>query len=359
MPDTRPETLFNDEGVCQACLNSEKRQEIDWEKRGEELRKLCDKYRRDDGYYDCLIPVSGGKDSHFQVYMMKEEMNMNPLLITVGDPFTKSQAGVSNFRNLGDAFGCDHILYNISIPLFKKVTRTAFEEFGEPLKYLETAIYTVPFKMAIKLGIPLVVCGESEYQYGSSNKLIPTINDYISQRFRRIDLDFWLQKGIPLKELNAIVPPSGKEEPYVITLSYFKLWSSTKNLAIAKKYGFRDLHHEWKREGYIEDFEQIDSLGYLVHLWLKYPKFGFQRTSDIVSRRIRDGLLDLNEGKKLIRKNDPKLDQLSMDDFIELLGYTPKQFWDVVEKYWNREIFNKIDGIWKLKESVYEKFMKI
>lgn len=167
------------------------------------------------------------------------------------------------------------------------------------------------------------------------------------------------KKGIPLKELNAIVPSSGKEEPYVIALSYFKPWSSTKNLAIAKRYGFRDLHHEWKREGYIEDFEQIDSLGYLVHLWLKYPKFGFQRTSDIVSRRIRDGLLDLNEGKKLIIKNDPKLDQLSMDDFIELLGYTPKQFWDIVEKYWNREIFNKIDGIWKLKESVYEKFMKI
>lgn len=193
MPDTRPGTPFNDEGVCQACLNYEKRQEINWEKRGEELRKLCDKYRRDDGYYDCLIPVSGGKDSHFQVYTMKEEMSMNPLLITVGDPFTKSQAGASNFRNLGDAFGCDHILYNISIPLFKKVTRIAFEEFGEPLKYIETAICTVPFKMAIELGIPLVVYGESEYEYGSY-KGIPTINDFISQKFKRIDLDFWLQK---------------------------------------------------------------------------------------------------------------------------------------------------------------------
>ncbi len=355
MPDTRPGTLFNDEGVCQACLNYEKRKEINWGKREEELRKLCDKYRRDDGYYDCLIPVSGGKDSHYQVYTMKEEMGMNPLLITVGDPFTKSQAGVSNLRNLSDSFGCDHILYTISIPLFKKVTRIAFEEFGAPLKYVETAICTVPFKMAIKLGIPLVVYGESEYEYGSW-KGTPSINEFISRKFKEINLDFWLQKGIPLKELNAIIPPSEKERLDVMVLSYFKPWSSTRNLEIAKRYGFRDLHHEWQREGYIDNFEQIDSLGYLVHLWLKYPKFGFQRTSDIASRRVREGELSLSEAKKLIMEHDHKLDWKTMDDFINCLGYTPKQFWDIVERFWNRELFEKVDGVWRLKDHVYKDY---
>ena len=353
MPDTRPGTPFNDKGVCQACLNFEKRKKIDWEKRKEELKKLCAKYRRNDGYYDCLIPVSGGKDSHFQVHTMKEEMGMNPLLITVDNPFTKSKAGVHNLRNLSDAFACDHILYTMSIPLFKKVTRIAFEEFGEPLRYIETAIVTVPYKMAIKLKIPLVVYGESEHEYGSY-KEGAMINDFIIQKFKRIGLNFWRKKGFGLKELNAIIPPAEKKKPEVIALSYFVPWSSTKNLAIAKRYGFRDLTHEWRREGYIDDFEQIDSLGYLVHLWLKYPKFGFQRTSDIASRRVRERNLSLSEAKKFIIENDHKLDQRTLDDFINCLGYTSKQFWDIVEKFWNRKLFKKVDGIWKLKDNVYK-----
>jgi tRNA(Ile)-lysidine synthase TilS/MesJ len=99
MPDTRPGSIFDDKRVCQACRNYEKRKTIDWKERKEELLRLCDKYRRGDGYYDCVVPVNGGKGSHFQVYTMKVEMGINPLLITVGDPFTKTKAGSSNLRN--------------------------------------------------------------------------------------------------------------------------------------------------------------------------------------------------------------------------------------------------------------------
>lgn len=364
MPDTRPGSIFDSEGVCQACRNYEKRKTINWKERKKQLSELCDKYRRNDGYYDCVIPVSGGKDSHRLVYEMKVKMDMNPLLITVGDPFTKTKAGLKNYRNLGETFNCDHVQFDLSIDLFRRVTRIAFEEMGEPLKFIEAAIYTVPLKMAIKFGIPLIVYGEnSAYEYGTTDQDNYSVNETISKIFKTINIGFWLQKGVAKKEINAIIPPTDEElkrvKPEVIFMSYFVPWSSIKNLEIAKKYGFRDLFHEWRREGCIEDFEQIDSVAYMVHLWLKYPKFGFQRTSDIVSRRIREGLLDLNEGKKLILKNDPKLDQRSMDDFIEFLGYKPKHFWDVIEKFWNREIFSKIDGIWQLKESVYKKFMRI
>ena len=100
MPDPRPGSIFDDKGICQACINYEKRKTINWEERRKQLKKLCDKYKREDGYYDCVIPVSGGKDSHFLVYTIKEEMGMNPLLITVGDSFTKTEAGLRNFRNM-------------------------------------------------------------------------------------------------------------------------------------------------------------------------------------------------------------------------------------------------------------------
>lgn len=358
MPDTRPGSVFDEEGVCLACRNYERRATIDWDKRKDELKQLCDKYRKDNGSYDCAIPVSGGKDSHFLVYTMKEEMGMNPLLITVGDPFTKTQAGRSNFRNLGETFNCDHILFNISIDLFLRVTRLAFEESCNPLRFVEATIYTVPLKMAINLCIPFIMFGEnSAYEYGTTDKDKYSATDDIFRRFQTIELDYWIKKGILRKELNTIIPPYEEElknfEPEVIYMSYFKPWSSVTNLAIAKKYGFIDLAHEWKREGCIEDFEQIDSMGYLVHLWLKYPKFGFQRVSDIASRRVREGRLSLQEAKKLIMKYDHKLDQRAMQDFVDFLGYSTKEFWDIVERFWNRDIFEKVDGTWQLKDPVY------
>jgi len=354
MPDTRPGSIFDEEGICQACRNYENRKNVDWNERYQELQDICNKYRRNDGTYDCIIPVSGGKDSHFLVYTTKEKMGMNPLLITVGDPFTKTGAGIKNYRNLGESFNCDHILFDLSIDLFRRVTRIAFEEFCEPLRFVEATIYTVPLKMAIKFNIPLIVFGEnSAYEYGSTNQDNYSAMGIILKIFDNIDIDFWLQKGILRKEVNAIVPPTENElnrvKPEPIFMSHFAPWSSSQHLQIAKRYGFSDLSHEWKREGYIEDFEQIDSIAYMVHLWLKYPKFGFQRTSDIASRYVREGLLSLTEAKKLIVEHDHKLDQRAMDDFIKFLGYTPRQFWDIVERFWNREIFGKVNGVWQLK----------
>ena len=357
MPDTRPGSVFNKDGVCQACINYENRKKVNWNQRKKELTKICDKYRRNDGYYDCVIPVSGGKDSHRLVYEMKIKNGMNPLLVTVGDPFTKTKAGSENFRNLGETFGCDHILFNVSIDLFRRATKIAFEDTGEPLKFIEVAIYTVPMKMAIKLGIPLVVFGEnSSYEYGTTDKDNYCANDYIFRLFEAIDIGFWLKKGISKKEVNAVVPPTKEElqkiKPEVIFMSYFVPWSSTTNLGIAKRYGFKDLSHEWIRAGCIENFEQIDSIAYMVHLWLKYPKFGFQRTSDIASRRVREGKISLSQAEKLIKENDSKLDQRAQDDFIDFLGYSPRQFWDIVEKYWNKNIFEKRDDLWMFKEEI-------
>jgi len=354
MPDTRPGSIFDEEGICQACHNFDNRKKVDWEERKKELKKLCDKYRRKDGRYDCLIPVSGGKDSHFLVHVMKNEMGMNPLLVTVGDPFTKTKAGLRNFKNLGETFNCDHFLFNLSSNLFRRVTRKAFEEFGEPLRFIEAVIYTIPLKMAVKFDISLVVFGENgAYEYGSTNKESYSSLPAIMKKFKNIDADYWLKNSVSKKEINSIIPPTEEELKKVeaIFMSYYFPWDSTTNLEVARKYGFRDLTHEWKREGCIEDFEQIDSVAYMIHLWMKYPKFGFQRTSDIASRRVRLGKLSLEEAKKLIKENDCKLDPRALDDFINFLGYAEKEFWDIVEKWWNRDIFEKVNGKWRLKKN--------
>ena len=358
MPDTRPGSVFNEAGVCQACLNYEDRKNIDWDARKTELRALCDQYRRTDGEYDCIIPVSGGKDSHMLVYRMKVEMGMNPLLVTVADPFTKTEAGTKNLENLRETFNCDHYLFSLSQDLFRRATRLAFEKHGEPLQFVEAAIYAVPFKLAQKLWIPIVVFGEdSSYLYGSAKAERIYANEAIMAIFDKIDVGSWLAEGFSRAEVNAIVPPTGAEladfQPNVLFMSYFVPWSSIHNLQIAKRHGFRGVHGEWDREGYADDFEQIDSLAYIIHLWLKYPKFGFQRPSDILSRRVREGLVSLDDAKVLM-KNDHMIDQRALDDFCHFCGYSAKEFWDVVERFWNPEIFEKHDGVWTIKASFYE-----
>lgn len=123
------------------------------------------------------------------------------------------------------------------------------------------------------------------------------------------------------------------------------------HLKIAKRYGFQDLTHEWLREGCMEHFEQIDSKGYLIHLWLKYPKFGFQRTSDIAGRRLREGTITKSEAKKMIEQHDHVCDQIALSNFCSTLDYSIREFWDIVDKFWNKDIFEKDkNGVtWRMK----------
>ena len=366
MPDSRPHTIFDDEGICQACRNYDKQKQVNWEARFEELKAICNRHKRTDGYYDCIIAVSGGKDSHFLTYMIKEKMGMNPLLICVADPFTTTSSGKHNFRNLGDVFGCDILEINISIDLFKRVTKIGFKELGEPLRFIEAAIYTVPFKYAVALNIPLLVFGENAaYTYGTITEDGYDVTQYIlaghsaaGEKLGETITEFWAKRGIGLKEMNAItLPPQAdldKIKPEPIFMSYFVPWDDERNYQIAKRYGFKDLHHEWKREGFIEDYGQIDSVAYIVHLWMKYPKFGFTRATDITSRWIRKGKITREEAMRLVIENDHKLDQRALEDFITLLGYSYKEFWDIFDQFWNRELFERVDDVWQLKEHVYQ-----
>ena len=352
-PNTRPETPFH-KGVCQACINFDTRKKINWENRLNELKKICNKYRKNNGEYDCVLPVSGGKDSHAMVYWIKEVCKMNPLLVTTGDPFTQTLAGKKNYFNLGDAFDCDQYLGTVSPALVKKLTRYTFEKFLDPLLFVEEVLNSIAFKLAINYNIKLMFKGESPFIYGGSKIENKSALERTINRIKKLDVNFWKKAGAKIHQLNSINLPLkkiiNKKIPIdILYLSYFRPWSSVTNRNIAIKYGFSDLSHEWIREGCAENFEQIDSVAYLTHLWLKYPKFGFQRTSDIVARRIRENNMSLEEGKKIISEKDHILDQKALEDFCFTLGYSKKQFWNIVDKFWNKNLFTKKANYWEMK----------
>ena len=363
MPDTRPGIVFNEEGVCQPCLNYEKRKSIDWDSRFEELRILCDAHKKKagDNVYDCLIAVSGGKDSHYQVHVMKELMGMNPLLVTVEDNFPMTDAGRHNLQNISEAFGCHLISLKPNIRAQKKVTQITFEKYGGPNWYIDRLIYTYPLHMAKKFDIPLVVYGENvSYEYGGLNdEETPSAKDQIYNGVAsEIPFDELLCEEVTENDLAFLKAPNVEDMDAIslepVYLSYFVPWNSYANFIFAKKRGFHDLSKEWKRSHHIQDFDQVDSRGYLVHAWFKYPKFGHASATDYASRFIRYGLLTRDEAVELVKKHDFNLDPLAVSDFIEFAGYSEKEFWEIVDSFYNQNIFRKNEfGEWFLKEPVW------
>ncbi|MDO5601946.1 MAG: N-acetyl sugar amidotransferase, partial [Oscillospiraceae bacterium] len=171
MPDTRPGITFDENGVCSACLHYDARKEVDWDARFEEFKALCDKYRGCNGPdgYDCAVAASGGKDSHWQVYVLKEVMGMNPILFSVEDNFPMTEAGKHNLKNISEAFGCTIISCKPNIKAQKVLMRKCFEKYGKPTWYVDRLIYTFPLHMALKFNTPLLCYGENvSFEYGGS-----------------------------------------------------------------------------------------------------------------------------------------------------------------------------------------------
>lgn len=362
MPDTRPGIKFNQKGVCSACQSYERRKEIDWDKRYKELETLCAKYRGMNGSsYDCAIAVSGGKDSHYQVYLMKEVFKMNPILFSVEDNFEMTEAGKYNIKNISEEFGCNIISLKPDLKAQKKLMRYTFEKYGKPTWFIDRLIYTFPIHMAIKFYTPLLVYGENvSYEYGGSDyeDTYSARNQLNNGVASDIDMNELLQiDGITEQALEMTKAPALDDLKQLdpIYLSYFIPWNSVANYEFAKKRGFKDLTHEWKRTHHIEDFDQVDSPAYLVHSWLKYPKFGHATATDYAARFVRYGLITREEAIELVRKHDHNLDPRCVEEFIKFTGYSCSEFWSIVDKLYNRDIFEKNSlGQWVLKEPIWK-----
>ncbi len=361
MPDTRPGITFVD-GVCAPCINYEKQKSVDWDSRKKELEALCDKYRGKYGNgYDCAIAVSGGKDSHYQVWYMKEVMGMNPVLLSISN-IEWTETGRKNLLNISDAFSCDIITAIPNVSVARRMAKKAFVELGSPTWYVDSLIYAYPYRMTMQLGLHLLIYGEDiNYIYGGEfdvetpSAMMQASNDVVKPEWNR-----WLADGtITEKELESAKQPSLEEcESYgldPVYLSYFTPWNSHTNYEFAKKMGFNDLQHEYIREGTFEQYDQIDSLSYLLHPWMKYPKFGHTSATDYASKWIRYGLATREEMIPIVEKHDGVLDQGIVNAFCDFIGMSVKEFWEVVDTWYNPDLFEKDGyGIWRPKFKVGE-----
>ena len=247
----------------------------------------------------------------------------------------------------------------------KKLMRYMFERYGQPTWYVDRLIYTYPLYMAAKFHTPLLVYGENiSYEYGGAG--YKETYSAKEQLFNGVasgidEEELITNAGVTAKDLYLTRAPEQSilDALDPIYVSYFVPWNSVKNAVFAASRGFHDLTHEWRRTLCIEDFDQVDSRAYLVHPWLKYPKFGHTSATDYASRFIRYGLIDRKKAVELVKEHDSKLDPLCVRDFCSFCGYSESEFWAIVDKFYNRDLFEKNElGEWVLKHPVWEEESK-
>jgi hypothetical protein len=184
--------------------------------------------------------------------------------------------------------------------------------------------------------------------------MMQPLNDVV----KPIDWKIWYSDGqLTHKDMESARQPSIEEcekhglDP--VYLSYFVPWDSHHNYEVAKRWGFRHLGHEYTREGTLEQYNQIDSLGYLLNQYLKYPKFGHASATEMASRWIRAGLKTREEMIPMVKQYDKNLDQGIIDEFCEFTKISPREFWSVMDKWFNKELFEQDrDGVWHEKFEV-------
>jgi hypothetical protein len=220
-----------------------------------------------------------------------------------------TETGKHNWENLLNEFGVDAIKVTLNPKVCKKMFRIALEKVGSPTWYFDLAIYATPINIAIKLGIPLIVYGENTaYEYGGpgAKDTYSSIDQVKNTVVKPIDWQTWLDidSTLSMKDFNLAIYPSPEEVEKAkldpIYLSYFMPWSGYANMEFSRNRGFKTLDDtgEWKRQGYIEQYDQIDTVGYLTHTWFKFPKYGHQRVTEVLSLWIREGRISRDEAVK-------------------------------------------------------------
>ena len=328
---------------------------LDWETRKKQLEKLLDKHRRNDGQFDCLVPVSGGKDGSYVAYNLKHKFGMNPLAVTV-TPALPLGLGDRNLRAFVDS-GYNHISINPAHEAMRRLNRAGFVEMGFPYYGWLIAIHTAVIRAAIGFSIGLVFYGEDgEVEYGGSAETAKNpIYDVSYQK--KIYLEGGYERVLQASEMDDgdlyffRFPSDDELSKHSIQLthwSYFENWDPYRNYLVAKEHcGLRE--SDDSNTGTFTNFSQNDQALYALHTYLMYLKFGFGRANQDACIEVRRGAMDRQQAVNLVRLYDGHYPEEFMEKYLDYYQVSRVEFDAVLDRYANRDLFEKIDGRWKAK----------
>ena len=350
MPDTKPDLKFNEQGVCSACESFAKRREVDWNERKSELNQVLDKYRSKDGSnWDCIVPVSGGKDSTYQVVRMLQ-LGMNPLCVTATTCHL-SDIGRANIENL-KSLGVDYVEFTTNPVVRKKLNRIGLTQVGDISWPEHCGIFTIPVRAAVQYNVPLIIWGEnSQNEYGGPAAAAE--NNVLTRRWLeefggllglRVS-DIIGLEGIEPKHLIPFSYPSDAELQRVgvtgIFLGYYLPWDGYSNALIAQAHGFTTM--QTTVEGSVVNYENLDNYQTGIHDFFKFLKFGFGRATDIACLHLRRGRITRQDAVEIVNRHDGKFPWTYLgkpiDEIIRPLGITLDEFVKICDRFTNKKIF--------------------
>ncbi len=352
MPNTKPDLQLNTEGICNACRSYERRKEINWDERKKELLQILENYSQPDGSnWDCIIPVSGGKDSTYQVVRMLQ-LGMNPLCVT-STTCDLSDIGRKNIENLKH-LGVDYVEFSPNPLIRAKLNRIGLEQVGDISWPEHIGIFTIPVRAAVQFNIPLIIWGEnSQNEYGGPAAAAESniLNRRWLERFGgllglRIS-DVVGIDGIDHRHLIPYTYPSDEDLARVgvtgLFLGYYLPWDGLSNALIAQAHGLTTYHKTV--EGSMVNYENLDNYQTGIHDYFKFLKFGFGRATDLACMQVRRGRLTRQDALEIVKKHDGKFPWnylgKPLENILKPLELTVDEFIQICDKFTNKKLFQQ------------------
>lgn len=363
--DTRKRTMaFDEHGICDACRANEQKEGIDWEKREKELLELLDKYRKNDGSYDCLVPGSGGKDSAFQSHILKYKYGMNPLTVT-WPPILYTEYGYQNWKNWIDIGGFDNLSFRRNGKVMKLLTKLAIENLLHPFQTFILGQKNLGPKLAAKFGIPLVFYGENEAEYGNPiadnssslrDKSFHTFNNINELYFGGVSVRELREKyNVQIADLKAFLPADAQEleraNIQVHYLGYYLRWTPQEVYYYAtENTGFKA--RPFRTQGTYSKYNSIDDMIDDLHYYTTYIKFGIGRATYDSSQEIRNHHITREEGQTLVKKFDGEFPDRYFSQIMDYIEMKPEDFLRYCDSFRSPHLWKQENGTWRLRHTV-------
>ncbi len=358
---------IGDEGICDACSYNNKKNEIDWKEREKKLFEFLDKYRKNNGEHDCIVPSSGGKDSSFTAHILKNKYKMNPLTVTWA-PNMWTEVGFENFNNLSKIGGIDNLLITPNGKLHRHLTKASFLNLGHPFQPFIHGQKIIGPKIAKKLNIQLIIYGENQAEYG--NKLEDNISYHMNNQFFCVDdkfnfkdikfggksvQDILDEKIFKFSDFATYLPIRKKEvlqsKIQMIFLGYFEKWDPQECFYYASENtGFKPAKE--RSDGTYSKYTEIDDKIVPMHFYTTYIKFGIGRATYDAAQEIRNNKITREEGINLVKKFDGEFPKTFFRDFLDYIDISENEFFKKIDDLRSPHLWEKKDSEWVLKQSI-------
>ena len=348
MPTSSAAMSMNEELVCSACEYHEAYQNIsnqEWDKRKIKFEKILNDHKKDN-YYDCIIPVSGGKDSYYQAHLISKEFNLKPLLVTY-DGNNYLPEGIYNRNRMREVFDADHIVFGPSVKSLIELNKQCFKIMGDMNWHAHCGIFTYPFQIAVKFNIPLLIWGETFWDISG----MYDVNDMVEFTNRmRVEHNLrgfeWndVIKNSSLTEKDMLWAKFPTDEEYrknnvrgIAVGNYFK-WDPNKHTdKIISKYGWKPSEKPFERT-YRKMSNLDDRYENGIHDLLKFIKFGYGRASDHASKDIRTGYMKRDEGIEMVKKYDHIVSS-DLKYWLDYVNMDENEFWETADTFRSNKVW--------------------